>query len=327
MVARAAGQFVASSGLTALIGAATASVSTVAAGWGWWAAKRQRDVRIASGGPAAPIDPIAVPTPNNPQPNPGPIPIPQPGPDQPVPPAPQPGPQDPTTAPIADTPTPCMLYQIKKGDTFFAIVEKAYGVKQNFQTYAIAQQVNAYPYNQRFWVDAPANEKKLWAKRISFNPHFGDVAQQRQGATKGNRLAAIYFPCVVIKPGDPADPGVANDDQVLDYCPQWSVSETQIQAVEQRVFPLIEDLRGDADFDNARRQNGGKTAEESGFSRQYYEDLALWLAAHMDNFGGITNDPKLVRPLPLGRCTIIGTDQKAMLMRVKTFYVNLFGNT
>lgn len=125
----------------------------------------------------------------------------------------------------------------------------------------------------------------------------------------------------------PNDNDSVNNDggseEGLDYCPMWSVTEPQAKAIAQRVFPLIDNLKGDADFDSLRRQNGGKTAEEAGWSRGYYRDLALWLAANMDDFGGITKTP---RPLPVGPCVIVGPDQKALLKGITDYFISVIGD-
>ncbi len=74
---------------------------------------------------------------------------------------------------VASTPTPGRYYRIKKGDTFFGIIGRAFGLSAGGERLRKTQQVNAVPFNRRLWRPAPDSEKKWFPDgRVSFSPRF-----------------------------------------------------------------------------------------------------------------------------------------------------------
>lgn len=102
---------------------------------------------------------------------------------------------------IPEAPTLGRWYRVKKGDTFFGVVKAAmvsHGDNPSKQDVTKqAQLINAIPYNQRFWTNAPQGELGFWKKRISFSPKFTcepeNQALNPKTGGHGNCYAVIYL--------------------------------------------------------------------------------------------------------------------------------------
>lgn len=100
---------------------------------------------------------------------------------------------------IADEPTPGRWYRIKKGDTFFGVIGRAFGLGSGGTRLRKTQQVNNVAANRRVWGPTPAGNEQKWFPdgRVSFNPRFAcDAVAQIQSPDGGPNegcYAVIYI--------------------------------------------------------------------------------------------------------------------------------------
>lgn len=95
-------------------------------------------------------------------------------------------------------PVPGQLYEIQKGKGgFLTTTSKAYGVPAGGERLKLAQKINNYPLNRKFWVQSNSsfNRKYFPEGVISFNPIFSCGENQRR-AKKGEKrcFARIWIP-------------------------------------------------------------------------------------------------------------------------------------